>query len=920
MGNITSTEDKGGVIEFKYNAAGETIEAKYGSNVVTTKYDAWGRKIEFHDPSNGLYRYEYHHGFGLLTKEISPKGYKEYLYNDKGQLIRQIEKANNGTTNKQIEFSYNDKGILLSKIGSSKGKAFSSHIAYDKYGRVIAASEESFGKKYERKNVVYDPIGRVHSYEKSLTSSGKTTHVVIENVYDSWSGELYELKDKKTDKTLWKMYLTNAKGQVVLAQLGNSGIHNTYDTNDFLSNVRHVSVNPNQSQNQTPTDILNISYSFNAIKNELNSRNTTGALNILERFVYDDNNRLVNWTNPVTGGMHSNKYDAQGRIIENDQLGKIKFENSQKVYQPTGVTLNSAGEENLKNQLIQKIEYNENNDPIFIDGVKGDVRFEYGLTEMRQLMSFGGEFLPSSDALHSEAQGKYTRYYSEDGSFEITVDNKTGREKHVLYIGGTPYESNIIFVKDYKEEAGSYKFLHKDYLGSILAISDEEGNKLEQRHYDAWGNLTHLQIGAGEVLTDKEQIAKLLENSQLIIDRGYTSHEHLWEVGVIHMNGRLYDPLLRRFLNADENIQDPHNTQIYNKYGYVTNNPLLYNDPSGEIIVSLITAATVAIISSVATDYYLNRPVNFENMFKSVVMAVISAGVSHGIGEIFMVARDASIGTKILMGVGKMTAHGISQGVLSMVQGGKFWEGALPGAISSAVGDLLRIPVGGNIGKILDHKATRFAIGTIMGGVSSKLAGGNFWQGTAVAGMVTLFNHMMHDGGPPSWFEGDYYKDPETGDEYYRISKDFFRRVYADGTVDSEVHVQEVMLYGRNYNFRESMKHIDKFGNIVSGIGLALTTTVVGAEVGIPLMEIGGYISLGAKGMTTLSYLYEGKSSRFLIEGTKMAIEELITRGTGKLIKPVGRGINQKLGEEINGWIASEAVIPMVEQQIKTVN
>ena len=122
MGNITSTEDKGGVIEFKYNAAGETIEAKYGSNVVTTKYDAWGRKIEFHDPSTGLYRYEYHHGFGLLTKEISPKGYKEYLYNDKGQLIRQIEKANNGTTNKQIEFSYNDKGMILSKKGVSKGK------------------------------------------------------------------------------------------------------------------------------------------------------------------------------------------------------------------------------------------------------------------------------------------------------------------------------------------------------------------------------------------------------------------------------------------------------------------------------------------------------------------------------------------------------------------------------------------------------------------------------------------------------------------------------------------------------------------------------------------------------------------------------------------------------------------------------
>lgn len=38
--------------------------------------------------------------------------------------------------------------------------------------------------------------------------------------------------------------------------------------------------------------------------------------------------------------------------------------------------------------------------------------------------------------------------------------------------------------------------------------------------------------------------------------RGYTSHEHFEDIGIIHMNGRLYDPLLRRFLNADENIQD----------------------------------------------------------------------------------------------------------------------------------------------------------------------------------------------------------------------------------------------------------------------------------------------------------------------------------------------------------------------------
>ena len=52
-------------------------------------------------------------------------------------------------------------------------------------------------------------------------------------------------------------------------------------------------------------------------------------------------------------------------------------------------------------------------------------------------------------------------------------------------------------------------------------------------------------------------------------------------VGLIHMNGRLYDPKLHRFLQTDNYVQDPGNTQNYNSYGYVLNNPLKYTDPSG---------------------------------------------------------------------------------------------------------------------------------------------------------------------------------------------------------------------------------------------------------------------------------------------------------------------------------------------------
>lgn len=47
------------------------------------------------------------------------------------------------------------------------------------------------------------------------------------------------------------------------------------------------------------------------------------------------------------------------------------------------------------------------------------------------------------------------------------------------------------------------------------------------------------------------------------------------------MNGRVYDPELGRFLSADPLIQAPYNSQSYNRYSYVFNNPLSHTDPSG---------------------------------------------------------------------------------------------------------------------------------------------------------------------------------------------------------------------------------------------------------------------------------------------------------------------------------------------------
>jgi RHS repeat-associated protein len=141
---------------------------------------------------------------------------------------------------------------------------------------------------------------------------------------------------------------------------------------------------------------------------------------------------------------------------------------------------------------------------------------------------------------------------------------------------------------DPSKRSSQVRYFHQDHLGSMSVITDEAGQVVERLAYDPWGK--------------RRKANGLADKSDSLVgvntDRGYTEHEHLDEIGLIHMNGRVYDPLIGRFMSADPFIQAPDNLQSYNRYAYVMNNPLAYTDPSG--FISLKKLFRIAVVVGVA--------------------------------------------------------------------------------------------------------------------------------------------------------------------------------------------------------------------------------------------------------------------------------------------------------------------------------
>lgn len=151
-----------------------------------------------------------------------------------------------------------------------------------------------------------------------------------------------------------------------------------------------------------------------------------------------------------------------------------------------------------------------------------------------------------------------------------------------------------------------FEYAHRDHLGSIEVVTDGSGARLHNLAFEPFGarkqadwsgNLTTAELDA-LLVRDWDRTPKV---------RGFTGHEHLDRTGFIHMNGRIYDPVLGRFLSPDPFVQFPMFSQSWNRYSYVDNKPTSFTDPSGFMEQTDASIETITVVgTSTGYTYWLS--------------------------------------------------------------------------------------------------------------------------------------------------------------------------------------------------------------------------------------------------------------------------------------------------------------------------
>ncbi|GHT34762.1 hypothetical protein FACS189434_11480 [Bacteroidia bacterium] len=543
-GNVTTATDPDGAVNYTYYSNGKPKEITAAGATTSMQYNAIGQQTSLTDPNAGTTTYEYNL-LGQLKKQTDAKNNITQNFYD--NLNRLDYSTLNGVTTDYVYGVSGNNNLRLTEITKDN---MSIKYNYDLYGDLY--SEERLMDNVRISHMQYQRDTQTKKTAPNFYNPGNGAGYFYNNsFYDCYGNfikrgaTIYTPSMTESPATIWE--LTGNTGTQTTAKVGG--------TMDVTTTYHYYGLLSGQTTKKGNTTILDMSYDFSTTTGNLDSRQ---GMDGSEYFSYDELDRLYNG-NIGYGGI---SYSTNGNISSKPGTGVYSYESNK----PHAVKEIELPYGSWISPETQQITYTAFNKVEKITEKVGNDNYELDII-------YGPDQQRWKTVLKKNGITIKTTIFAPDYERVTYQNGTTNTTKHFYYI----YAGDGLAAIGINEDGQATKiyYAHKDHLGSIVKLTDKDGNVVFSATYDAWGKQTKAYTNTFD------------------FHRGYTGHEMLPEFGLINMNGRMYDPLLSRMLSPDNYVANPLYSQDYNRYSYARNNPLKYIDPSGNNPVAFIIGGVI---------------------------------------------------------------------------------------------------------------------------------------------------------------------------------------------------------------------------------------------------------------------------------------------------------------------------------------
>ena len=549
---VKVTDSLLGETEYEYTVFDELHKAwDPANNLTTINYNTRGDKTSSTEPNMGAWSYTYTVFGEPKTITDAKSQVATFNYNQLGLPTSRVETE--GTTTWSY-FTSNDHKLWLPS-GVTAPYTVSETYSYDTLSRLASVVATQDGTSYAT-DYSYHASGSGKGRLQRITYPTSTSgfRFKVDYDYDAW-GYLDKVKNGDSPSTVYfELSETDGIGRQRLAILGNGlDEDRVYDrANGYLTTIK-------TGPNLTAT-VQNLSYQWDKIGNLTQRQDINQSKT--EDFTYDGLNRIK--TAKLNSSLTlSVDYNSIGNITYKSDVGTYTYgagaAGPNTVTSITGTrpgTYSYDANGNMTTRAGDAITVFSFNRPNKINYGSDYAAFRYGAA--RELVK----------QVAKTGSSTTTTYYI-GGHFEKETTGSSTEYRHNILANG---RTVAIYTRPTSGSVTT-RYVHRDHMGSVVALSNETGTVTEQLSFDAFGKRRNTDWSA--------DTADLRFLDTHTTENGYTGHEHLDNTRLVHMRGRVQDPIIGRMTSADPFVPNPLNTQSFNRYSYVVNRPLSLIDPSG---------------------------------------------------------------------------------------------------------------------------------------------------------------------------------------------------------------------------------------------------------------------------------------------------------------------------------------------------